>query len=292
MEKLSEQFLKLIRRASTDLPPDVERALTLARDAEEGRAKSTLDWMLKNVTEAREHSMPICQDTGTLIFYVDHGPDVRPARIEAAAKAAAAEATKKSYLRPNAVDPITGKNSGDNSGRGAPYLHFHEVEEKGALKVRLMLKGGGSENCGIQYTLPDRDFKAGRDLTGIKRCLLDAALKAQGFGCAPGVLGVGVGGDRMSSFMESKEQLFRSLDDTNPDPLLAEIESELTTKINELGIGPMGFSGKTTVLGVKLGLRHRLPASFFVSVSYMCWAYRKASMTLADGEASYSGVTS
>lgn len=289
MDKLTEELLELVRLAACDLPPDVERALQRARDAEQGRARSTLDWMLKNVEEARAGSIPICQDTGSLVFYVDHGRDIRTAAVRAAASEAAAEATRRSYLRPNAVHPISGKNSGDNTGLGAPYFHFHELDgDPGALRVRLLLKGGGSENCGVQYSLPDRALGAGRDLRGIKRCLLDAAFKAQGFGCAPGVLGVGVGGDRMTSYMESKEQLFRELDDENPDPVLAEIESELTGKINELGIGPMGFSGQCTVLGVKVGLRHRLPACFFVSVSYNCWAFRRRTMVLEDGRAIYS----
>jgi fumarate hydratase class I len=288
VKKLREHLVELIRLTSCDLSPDVEKALVRARDTEEGRARSTLDWMLKNVAEARELSFPLCQDTGTMIFYVDHGTEIRPAPVAAAIQDAAAEATRKTLLRPNAVHPLTGNNSGDNNGLGAPYVHFHQVEESHALRIRLMLKGGGSENCGVQYALPDMSIDAGRDLSGIKRCILDAAFKAQGFGCAPGVLGVGVGGDRLTSYMESKEQFFRRLDDENADPELAAIESEMLDKVNQLGIGPMGFSGRNTILGVKLGVRHRHPASFFVSVSYTCWAYRRRLMTLNDGQVSYS----
>jgi fumarate hydratase class I len=287
-QTLRKHLLELVRLAACDLAPDVERALTQARDREEGRARSTLDWMLKNAAEARESSMPICQDTGSLIFYVDHGREIRPGVFMQAAREAAAEATELSYLRPNAVDPITGKNSGNNVGRGTPYFHFNEVDDDKALRVRLMLKGGGSENCGVQYTLPDATIKAGRDLSGIKRCVLDAALRAQGFGCAPGVLGVGIGGDRMTSYMESKEQFFRKLDDRNPDSMLAEIEDEMLKKVCELGIGPMGFGGRTTLLGVKVGIRHRLPACYFVSVSYTCWAYRRRSMEIVNGQAGYA----
>jgi fumarate hydratase class I len=287
-DTLKKHLLELIRLTACDLAPDVERALTQARDREEGRARSTLDWMLKNAAEARESSMPICQDTGSLIFYVDHGREIRPGVFMQAARQAAAEATELSYLRPNAVDPITGKNSGNNVGRGTPYFHFNEVDDDKALKVRLMLKGGGSENCGVQYTLPDAAIKAGRDLSGVKRCILDAALRAQGFGCAPGVLGVGIGGDRMTSYMESKEQFFRKLDDRNPDSVLAEIEDEMLNKACELGIGPMGFGGRTTLLGVKVGIRHRLPACYFVSVSYTCWAYRRRSLEIVNGQAGYA----
>ncbi len=286
-DKLGQRFLELVRLTSCDLAPDVEQALVAARDVEDGRARSTLDWMLKNSSEARRNSLPICQDTGTLIFYVDHGSDILTKDIENVAREAVAEATRRSFLRPNAVDPISGKNTGDNIGRGNPYFHFNQTEEKGRLKVRLMLKGGGSENCGVQYSLPDSKLHAGRDLQGIKRCILDAAYRAQGFGCAPGTLGVGIGGDRGSSYIESKEQLFRKQGEPNHDKDLDVLERELTETLNRLEIGPMGFGGKTTVLGVKIGLRHRLPACYFVTISYMCWAYRRRSMTIEGDSVVY-----
>jgi fumarate hydratase class I len=288
MPTLADRFEELIRRASTTLPPDIERRLRRAADDEgDTPAGATLRQMLDNAQQAQEGSTPICQDTGTPIFYVDYGPDYRQKTIVDAVQAAAAAATAKYYLRPNAVDPITGKNSGNNLGQGFPTIHFHEMDTPG-IRARLMLKGGGSENVGAQYRLPDSKLKAGRDLEGIRRCVIDAVFQAQGKGCAPGALGVGVGGDRGSSFIESKEQLFRPLDDTNPSPALAELEARLDRELNELGIGPMGFGGKTTVLGVKIGTRHRVPASFFVSVSYACWAYRKATMTLKGEEVSYA----
>lgn len=287
VKTLTKHLVELIRLTATDLPHDIEDALIKAKDQEEGRAKSTLEWMLKNVHEARENSLPLCQDTGTLIFHVEHGQDISTRMIKEAARAAAAEATKRIYLRPNAVDPITGKNSGDNTGLGSPYLHFEEVDKPGCLKVSLMLKGGGSENCGVQYTLPDSNLDAGRDMAGIKKCILDSALKAQGFGCAPGTLGVGVGGDRTTSYLESKLQFMRKLDDENKDETLAGVEREMHQKVNELGIGPMGFGGKNSILGVKIGIRHRLPACFFVSVSYMCWAFRRHSMTIEGSSVSY-----
>ena len=285
---LAQHFEELIRRASTQLPPDVERRLRQAADAEgDTPAGTTLRQMLDNAAQAAHGSTPICQDTGTLIFYVDYGPDYRQKQITQAINEAAAAATAKYLLRPNAVDPITGKNSGNNVGAGFPYVHFHEMDPPG-LRVRLMLKGGGSENVGAQYRLPDSRLKAGRDLEGIRRCVLDAVFQAQGKGCAPGALGVGIGGDRGSSFIESKEQLFRPLDDVNPDKALAELEQRLYGELNELGIGPMGFGGKTTVLGVKIGTRHRVPASYFVAVTYICWAYRRATMTVKGEEVTYA----
>ncbi len=281
-------MLELFRRAATDLPAEVEEALAAGREKEEegSAARNALDVILRNIELARKKSTPICQDTGTPVLFVHHPYGWSTSRIEEEVLWAAREATKRSYLRPNAVHPITGKNSGDNTGIGYPYLHFHEWDKDEAV-FRILLKGGGSENCGIQYSLPDSGLGAGRDLKGIKKCILDAVFRAQGYGCAPGILGVGVGGDRVSSFEESKLQLFRSLGDRNPDPLLAEMEEELLEKTNRLGIGPMGFGGRTTVLGVKIGVRHRLPASFFVSISYFCWAARKKTMTVKNGEVSY-----
>jgi len=287
MPALADHFEELIRRAATQLPTAIEGQLKDAAEREaDTPAGTTLRSMIINANKAAEASTPICQDTGLPIFYVDYGPDYRQKQLETAIRQASVQATQKYYLRPNAVDSIRGRNSGDNTGQGFPYLHFHEVDEPG-LRVRLMLKGGGSENVGHQYRLPDSRLKAGRDLAGVRKCVIDAVFNAQGKGCAPGTVGVGVGGDRATSFMESKEQLFRAVGDTNPDPELAALEVRLYDELNSLGIGPMGFGGKTTVLGVKIGARHRVPASFFVAVTYMCWAYRRAAMTLRQGEVIY-----
>jgi len=285
---LREPLLELFRLASTDLRPEVQARLQAAHDSEQPgtAARSAMAVILENVDIARAESTPICQDTGTPVFLVHHPCGWSTALLESQMRSAAAEATRRSYLRPNAVDPITGKNSGDNCGLGFPFVHFREWERE-ELEAQLLLKGGGSENCGIQYTLPDSQLGAGRDLAGIKRCVVDAVHRAQGYGCAPGVIGVGVGGDRVSSLEESKFQLFRALGDVNPDPLLAGLERELTEKTNLLGIGPMGFGGRSTTLGVKSGRRHRLPASFFVSVPYLCWAARVRRMTVKAGEVSY-----
>jgi fumarate hydratase class I len=158
-----------------------------------------------------------------------------------------------------------------------PIVHVKEHGKK-SLSVKLLLKGGGCENTGAQYTLPNTELGADRDLDGVKRIVLDAVYKAQGKGCAPGVLGVAFGGDRANGYAEAKRQLFRKLDDVNPEPALAAMEKELFEKANLLGIGPMGYGGKTTVLGVKVGNLSRLPASYFVSIAYMCWATRRASV--------------
>ena len=199
-----------------------------------------------------------------------------------------AEATARTYLRPNAVDSISGVNSGDNLGDDAfPTFHFEEIEGD-ELIVDLMLKGGGCENVGAQYALPNAQLGAGRDLEGVRKVVLDAVNRAQGKGCSPGVLGVAIGGDRGSSYYGSKETLFRGMEEPNPDPDLAQFEERLYQEANQLGIGPMGFGGETTVLGVKIKGLHRLPASYFVSVSYMCWAHRRRRMIVRADEILYS----
>lgn len=288
---MQKAFLELIRRASCELPEDVIDAVRRGRDAEKkgGLGRSALDDVLRNCALAAATSRPICQDTGTNNWYVRRPRSASEAEIEAAILSATRTATKLGYLRPNAVDSLTGRNSGDNTGRGAPAVHCREWKLKG-LAADLLLKGGGCENMSAQYSLPDAAIVAGRDLEGVRRVVIDAVWQAQGKGCGPGVIGVGVGGDRAASLLEAKEQLFRLLGDENPERELAALERRLVGDCNQLGVGPMGFGGRTTVLGVKIGARHRLPASFFVSVAYMCWACRRASVVLSGDKAAFSQV--
>ena len=278
---LTDSFVELIRRAATILPDDMRQALGKAKgnEAAGSSAEGALDTILLNVDIAEKNSTPICQDTGTPIFEVSYPVGVSTRMLADQIRAAAAIATKSSYLRPNAVDIMTDKNSGDNSGVDFPTMHFHEWDND-SIHVDLLLKGGGCENVSTQYKLPDGGLGAGRDLEGVRRVVLDAVNKAQGRGCGPAVLGVAVGGDRGSGYIKSKLQLFRKLEDTNPDETLAALEDRLYDETNQLGIGPMGFGGETTVLGVKIGVQHRLPASYFVSVAYMCWANRRASLDI------------
>jgi fumarate hydratase class I len=282
MQDLTEQFVELIRRTSTDLPADVRRALSEAHDREApgSAARGALESILQNVELARQKSSPICQDTGTPIFFVRYPAGCSSRALGEQIRTAVSRATEKAYLRPNAVDSLSGKNSGTNLGDEAfPSLHFEEIEGD-ALTVDLLLKGGGCENVGAQYSLPDNRLGADRDLQGVRRVVLDAVHQAQGLGCAPGVLGVSIGGDRGTSYAASKQQLLRRLDDTNPNPDLARMEAQLTQEANRLGVGPMGFGGATTVLGVKMTSQHRLPACYFVTVSYMCWADRRRRLTV------------
>lgn len=286
--ELKESILELIRKGATDLSFDVEKEISGAFDREgEGTpAKNVFDTILRNINMAREASTPICQDTGSVIFYIDFPVGEAEKTYRDAIQWAAREATARQYLRPNAVDPVTAKNSGNNIGVNAPMIHFHQWD-KDEVRIRLMLKGGGSENVGAQYKLPHAPLKAGRDLKGVRKVIIDAIVNAQGLGCAPGIIGVGLGGGRESSFSLSKEQFFRKIGDRSPDKALAELEVQLRDELNQLKIGPMGFGGNTTVLEVFIGSQARHPATYFVSISYMCWAYRRKTMTIKNGEVNY-----
>ncbi len=288
MDNLGESFVELVRLASTDLPADVEQALREARGREAvgSAAASALDTILENVALARKGSAPVCQDTGTPIFYIYHPAGMSSRVLCQQIEVAVAEATRRSYLRPNAVDSVSGRNSGNNLGVGFPSFHIEEWEED-FLRVDLLLKGGGSENVSTQYSLPYSSLKAGRDLEGVRRVVLDAVFRAQGQGCSPGVLGVALGSDRGGGYVHAKEQLFRPLADVNSDPELAALEERLLRECNQLGIGPMGFGGVTTVFGVKIGSYHRLPACYFVTVAYMCWACRRKRMEVRGAEVSF-----
>ncbi len=286
--ELKDALVELLRRAATDLPPDVERALKEAyeREDEGTPAKAVFRTILENVRMAREKSTPMCQDTGSILFYVDFPVGDKEETYRKAINEAAEEATKKQYLRPNAVNPITGKNSGNNVGINHPFIHFHQWD-KDEVRIRLLLKGGGSENVGVQYKLPAPELKAGRDLDGVRKVVLDAVFKAQGKGCAPGTIAVAIGGDRVTSYMLSKEILFRKIGERHPEPEIAEFERRLYRELNQLGIGPMGFGGKTTVLDVFVDYQHRHPATFFVAITYNCWAYRRKTLHIRNGEVSY-----
>jgi len=289
MQDLTVEILELVRLAATDLPPDVEESLRKAAEQEApgSPGRGALETILANVELSRQNSTPICQDTGTPIFYVRHPEGWSTRKLRQQIEAAVVEATRRAYLRPNSVDSLSGKNSGNNlGGDHFPSVHFEEVEGE-TLVMELMLKGGGCENVGAQYSLPNAALGAGRDLAGVRKAVLDAVHKAQGQGCSPGILGVAIGGDRGTSYYASKETLFRKMDEANPNPELAALEEQLTDEANQLGIGPMGFGGKTTVLSTKMTHLNRLPASFFVSVSYMCWAYRRRKMTWQNGTVQY-----
>ena len=273
-----DKIVALIRDTSSSLPDDVERALKAARrrEAKGGAAASVLQTICDNCALARRERTPLCQDTGTLTFFID--ARLRRRVTPKVLRRAVARATALGYLRRNCIDALTGRSHDDNCAEGAPVVHYVEGAA-GAPRVTLLMKGGGSENMSRQYSLPDAALGAGRDRAGVRACLLDAVQKTQGYGCAPGILGVCIGGDRATGFAVAKEQLLRPLDAAGAaaDPALGRLERDILREANTLGIGPMGLGGKTTLLGVRIAARPRVPASYFVTVAYMCWAARRRS---------------
>lgn len=285
MMEVEKRIAALIQKTSSSLSEDVLEALRAAADRESkgSSADMVLRTLLQNAELAERNGTPMCQDTGTLTFFIDER--LRDSVTPAVIKRAVAHATEMGWLRRNTIDSVSGTSVDTNVCDGAPVIHYVISESAKALPtVTLLMKGGGSENMSRQYSLPDASIGAGRDLEGVRRCVLDAVQKAQGYGCAPGILGVCVGGDRAGGFEEAKHQLLRSLGDKNPAAELNELEDRLLREANSLGIGPMGLGGKTTLLGVKIGSRPRVPASFFVTVAYMCWALRRRTITFSAEE--------
>ena len=279
-----DSVLRLIVRTSTDLPPDVRAAMKIALDSEpsDTRSSQALTIIAQNIDLAVDAEGAICQDTGMPTFEVRVPVGANQIWMRRQILEAVAEATRRGKLRPNSADSITGKNSGDNLGPGTPIVHF-EQWERDAIEVKLILKGGGCENTNAQYALPvelTHVGRADRTLEGVKKCILHAVWSAQGKGCSPGAVGVCIGGDRTSGYAHAKEQLFRTLDDVNADPRLAELEASIMATVNDLDIGTMGFGGRVTLIGCKIGALNRLPASFFVSVAYDCWAFRRLGVVL------------
>jgi fumarate hydratase class I len=282
-ETFRQNMLELIRRTSAFLPPDVESVISFQRKLESSGSKAdfALELVAQNIGLAKARSLPICQDTGTINFYFETPRDVDQMDLEDLCREAVKDATARGYLRQNSVDSIDGTNSGDNLGPGSPVFHWEQTRDS-HIHVRLILKGGGCENMSSQYSLPAEVLgkRVDRDLEGVRACILDAVWKAQGKGCGPGFLGVAIGGDRASGYEFAKRQLLRNVDDSSPDVQLADLEARIMKEANTLDIGPMGFSGKFTVGCCKIGKLNRLPASFFVSIAYMCWAYRRRGVVL------------
>ena len=277
---VASKLVDLIRDTSSSLPDDVVSALSsaLRRERKGSSASVVLKTILDNVALAKKRGVPLCQDTGTLAFFVDSR--LRRMVTPSALKKAVAKATELGYLRRNTIDAVTGFSYDDNVAEGAPVVHYVDAAE-GPKRVTLIMKGGGSENMSRQYSLPDSALGAGRDLAGVRKCILDAVQKIQGYGCAPGILGVCIGGDRATGYAVAKEQLLRPLNEKpSGDKSLRKLERQVLKDANALGIGPMGLGGKTTLLGVKVAARTRVPASFFVTVAYMCWACRRRTVEM------------
>lgn len=285
MQHFKQSILDLITDASTNLPPDVRKAIAKAQTKEISGTRSSLalGTITTNIDMACDNVGPICQDTGMPTFFIHTPVGADQLAMKRWIREAIAEATRTGKLRTNSVDSLTGKNMSDNLGPGTPIMHWEQWENPDEIEVKLILKGGGCENKNIQYSLPmelEHLGKAGRNLEGVRKCILHAVWQAQGHGCAVGAVGVCIGGDRTSGYEHAKMQLFRTLDDVNPEPRLAELEQYVMEHADSLGIGAMGFGGNATLIGCKIGALNRLPASFFVSVAYDCWAFRRQGVIL------------
>lgn len=284
MNQFRDSMLQLVIQTSVNLPADVRRAVAeaYAREAAGSRPAQAFEIICQNIDMAVDREGAICQDTGMPTFEVHCPVGADQIQMEEDIRWAIAEATRLGKLRPNSVDSLTGKNTGNNLSDSTPVIHFKQWR-KDTIRVRLVLKGGGCENKNIQYSLPcdlEHLGKAGRDLAGVKKCILHSVWQAQGQGCSSGFIGVAIGADRANSYGYAKEQLFRDVDDVNPNPELAQLEQEIMEEANTLSIGPMGFGSGVTLLGCKIGAYNRLPASFYVSVAYNCWAFRRLGVEL------------
>jgi fumarate hydratase class I len=276
MLKLRDGVKELVRKAATSLPRDVEDALRKACEAEpsESPSREALQFILENVLIARTEGKPLCQDTGTPVFYVRAPKELGFRSIRESIVEGVREATRAVPLRPNAVDILTEKNTGDNTGEGIPEFYFEQTEE-GNLIIDLSLRGAGSENSGASYRLPDERLGAERDLEGVRRCVLDAVHSAQGRGCPPYTVGVGIAGTRLMAAGLSRMALMRKLEDRARADAIRDLEDSLLSEINLLGIGALGLGGGCTALSVKINHAHRHTGSYFVDVSLACWANRR-----------------
>jgi fumarate hydratase subunit alpha len=276
--------IKLLELAATELPHDVKEALQRAyREEKSEVGKAQLKAILKNVELAEKMRAPLCQDTGVVIFYVKAGSQVTGLdKVEIALRKATMRATGEVPLRPNAVDPFTQKNTGNNTGRFIPYIHW-KVVPGDTLEITVMPKGGGSENVSTLGMLsPNEGIK------GLEKFVIDTVIKAGAKPCPPTILGVAVGGGADIAMKLAKAALLKPLNQPNPNLELAKLEEKLRQAANQTGIGPMGLGGKITVLDVKVDYAHRHPASYPVAVAVQCWAARRASARiLHDGNVKY-----
>ncbi len=284
---IEESTIELLRQAACELPNDVAEALKNGfNNEEEGSvAKAQLGAIIDNFTKAAGVRLPMCQDTGIHIFYVELGEDVtwiKGLEIKEALISASQKATKSVPMRPNAVNPIVGGNSGDNTGRHIPFINW-EIVPGDKLKITAFPKGGGSENMSTLGML-----KPGQGLKGVKQFVIDTIIKAGGQPCPPTIVGVGIGGGADIALKIAKNQLQRTIGERHPEPEIAQMEKELLEAINMTGIGPQGLGGVTTSLEVFVDYAMRHPASLPVGVSVQCWAGRSSVAIIdADGNVEF-----
>ncbi|MEM2586346.1 MAG: fumarate hydratase [Archaeoglobaceae archaeon] len=267
-EEVVKVVEEMIKKAHTELPPDIIRALEKAYKNEENEiARKNLEIILENIEIAKRNRVPICQDTGIPIFFVELG---RELQLDFSLKSAIAEAVRKctpSILRPNAVHPITRKNSGDNTGIGVPIVNI-EIVDGDRLRIIYMPKGAGSENVSAQKMLLPTEVGK------IKEFVVETIARAMGLPCPPVIIGLGIGGSFDVSTKLAKKALLRSVETMN------DFELEILDSVNSLEIGPMGLGGRTTALAVLSEINYCHTASLPVAVNIQCWANRRSEVVL------------
>ncbi len=267
-QELKAEIIDAIRKAATSVPEYIEKELRRAYEIEEGVAKNQIENILKNIKIARENCLPICQDTGIVTFHVsikDASIDLK--YLEKILREAVKEATNIVPLRPNAVDPLTRVNSGNNVGEEVPIIYYSSGERN---EIIIHLRGAGSDNQTFLKIFPPTIDKEEIEKFIIK-CVLENAEKA----CPPLIIGIGIGGTSDYSLTLSKKALLDSSD-------MDDWEKELLRKVNSLGIGPMGLGGKTTALKLKIKKAYCHTASLPVAISFNCWALRTAKVNLEE----------
>jgi fumarate hydratase class I len=273
--KLHDGIIELYRKVAISVPPDIEDAIRKGLSSEEDDgAKKALSDILDTIRRSRQESRTPCGDSGIPIFKVKVPRGLSHLEITKTIREATAIATRKVPLGPCAVDVLTGENSGDNTGIGFPVIYFEEVQDD-TLTIDLMLRAAECEHYSRIYKLPLEELQAGRNLEGVEKCIVDVVKTAAGKGCPPYSIGVGIGAARDQVAVLAVRQLFRKLPDSSEHPAVSELENRLLKELNGLGIGPLGAGGKTTALGVKVGVNHRHSDSYLVDVSLACWANRR-----------------
>lgn len=280
-DRIRRNVVKLIRAAATHLPEEVKISLERAYELEENQlARRMLSAILKNVELAGEHGRPICQDTGVVMFSVKAGERFPLlGKLPKILRMATAEATREIPLRPNAVDIVTGENTGDNTGDYIPWIDWEIVSGEDYAEIMVLLKGGGSEAAsGIAIMAP------GAGMEGISKFVLEVVKEAGPRACPPLIIGIGLGGAAYTALCLAKRALLRSMGSRNPRPELASLEEEILEMINGLGWGVHGVGGRTTALDVRIEASHRHPASLAVGVISSCWAFRYSAMRIRGND--------
>lgn len=279
-KKIHDVLLHLLQLNALSVPANIEALLKEKLGEERGAgseiAVQQIGLILDNFKYAAEKKLPACQDTGMINIFIYYSDKVKfPADFKNVIDQTVSEATNSIPLRPNTVDPFTGKNHGDNLGHNTPPVYYEFDPTIDYIKIIVLNKGGGAENMSKLLML-----NASIELEDIEKEILKMVKQAGGKPCPPIILGIGIGGDALNCMYLAKKALSRPLFDRNPRKEARELEERLLHKINELNVGVMGLGGSTTCLDVRVEYAFRHPASFPVGVIFQCYSHRISSAEL------------